>query len=49
MATRNSTQSQLERLRVKKEQLDAKLKVDEYRRKERELRAKLKTMGGRVR
>lgn len=39
----------MERLRLKKEQLDTKIKIDEYRKKARDVTARLKAIGGRIR
>ena len=49
MASKSEIQRAQERLKVKSEQLAARVKVVEYREKVRDLTRKLKSMGGRVR
>lgn len=49
MALRQSVQAQMERIRLKREELDLRIKKDETTRKLAEVKAKIKANGGRVR
>lgn len=46
---RGNIQAQRERLRVKAAQMDARLKLEEYKDKVKQLSGQLRTMGGRIR
>jgi hypothetical protein len=49
MARTTNVETQMKRLRLKKEELDMRIRQDEIRKKLREVKTQLKATGGRIR